>query len=859
MPEQTVADPATTYDLSNCDREPIHILGTVQDYGCLIAVSADWVVTHASTNCADLLGYGTDKLIGYRLLDILPQDSVHYLRTRMQVLSYQFGAARIFAYPLFGDDWHYDIAISQSDQHLMLEFEPRQGPAQMRDHSTSVQALITRVKRKTTTESMTKEAARGLKILSGFDRVMVYRFNEDQSGTVIAEDAAPGQEPFLGLRYPASDIPKQARALATKSLLRIIADIDAPVHPILPAPQPGEDPLDQSLTITRAVSPIHLEYLRNMGVQATLTVSILRDGALWGLFACHHRSARFIDYETRSAVELFAQLFNYALAEIEMKSELAEFDAAQTLHDQMMSQLSGGKTIRDVFDLFGEEINAVIPHDGAAIYSDGVWTGFGSTLSEEELTGLARFLSKAPAGQVYATDHLAAHYANAEVFADRVAGLLALPISRAPRDYLVLFRKEVAKTVTWAGDPEKPVTLGPHGARLTPRASFAAWQEVVRGQSTPWRKAELRAADALRVTLLEVVLKLADERNELRKAAQNQQELLIAELNHRVRNILNLIRGLVAQGDENAAIDAYRNVLDARIYALARAHDQLTRTEWSWVSLRDLLMTEIQAYQLGSFRPLHITGEEIALSPQAFTTLALVFHELVTNAAKYGALKDAKGSIFVDVTQKENGAARIFWRERGGPPVQAPQRRGFGTTIIERSIPYELGGSVDIAYLITGLEVSITLPAAYVLQVAANDPPPTTAPTAPAAEIRLSGPCLVLEDNIVIALDSSDMLEALGASKVSTAARSDDALRLLQEQDFAFALLDVNLGDETSFAVAERCAALGVPAILATGYGSDTALLERFPPMPVLKKPFTRATLQNALADLGLSPPGEPP
>ncbi|MEM8578448.1 MAG: HWE histidine kinase domain-containing protein [Pseudomonadota bacterium] len=852
MPEQQPVDD-TAVDLTNCDREPIHILGNVQSYGCLIAVSVDWLITHASANCDVHLGLEAEDLIGTRFSDAFSGEVIHTLRTRMQVLTHQDGAARIFGLQLLGDERRFDVSIHQVEAHIVLEFEQRDGDAPSFDDSGTVQALIARVKRQTTLDKMAQTAARGLKMLSGFDRVMVYRFNDDDSGTVIAEMAEAGQTPYKGLRFPASDIPKQARALYTRSLLRLIADVDDTPYPIRPERDPNGNPLDLSLAVTRAVSPIHLEYLRNMGVQASMSVSILRGGKLWGLFACHHRTPLYINYESRSAVELFAQLFNYELDQLELNKELSELDQVRELHDQLMAQLSGGQSMLDIFDVFAESINSVISFDGAAIYSEGTYKSTGSAPTQEEFMGLARFLNTTPAAQVYATNALAERFPRAEGFGDRVAGLLALPISRTPRDYLVLFRREIANSVTWAGNPEKPVDLGPNGIRLTPRKSFDAWQEVVRGQSAAWRDSELRAANALRVTLLEVVLKMAHEQNQQRKRAQDQQELLIAELNHRVRNILNLIRGLVSQGGDTATnIEAYRSVLDARIYSLARAHDQLTQTEWSWTPLHTLIETEVQAFVTAKQSRVVLTGDTLELPPTAFTTLALVIHELVTNSAKYGALNDSRGSVAVDVRLQPDGAASISWREQNGPPVQAPTRRGFGTTIIERSIPFELNGMADIRFRMTGVEADFMIPAPHVR---------AGTPTEPAAEasakvvpfVRLDGHCLVLEDNMIIALDASDILHDLGATFVSTASRVSDAMALLDSEDIAFALLDVNLGDEVSLPVLERCLADGIPAILATGYGADTNITSAFPELSIIKKPYGADQVKEVLAQLNIA------
>ena len=836
-------------DLTNCDREPIHILGKVQDFGCLLAVSADWIVTHASENCADILGHAPDALLGNRLANVLPAQTIHDLRTKMQILNYQQSNARVFGYPVFADERLFDICIHGSGRNYVFEFEQKDGATKPQGDSGTVQALISRVQRHTDVDKMAKEAARGLKLLAGFDRVMVYRFEEDDSGTVIAEAKEPGQEAFLGLRYPASDIPKQARELYLRSLLRIISDVNGPTYKILPEFDPNGEPLDLSLAVTRAVSPIHLEYLRNMGVESSMSVSIISQGKLWGLFACHNDSPHYISFEDRTAIEFFSQLFNYELTQVEMTSHLQSVDRAKVLHDRMMSQLSGGQSIFETFEGCMEEIREVIPFDGAAVYSDGKYRTVGSAPTEEEFVGLARFLNTTPTAQVYASDNILGRYPKGESFLDRAAGLLALPISRTPRDYLVLFRREIAKSVSWAGNPQKPVTPGPNGLRLTPRKSFEAWQEVVRGHSAPWTDLEKRAADALRVTLLEVVLKLSDESNSLRKQAQDQQELLIAELNHRVRNILNLIRGLVSQGsDEVKSVADFRNVLDNRIHALARAHDQLTRSEWSWVSLRELIETEMTAYLSSNMSRVKVTGADVDLSPTAFTTVALVIHELVTNSAKYGALTDRSGTISIGLDLRPDGTLLIAWREMNGPPVQAPKRQGFGTTIIERSIPFELKGTANVRFKVTGLEADFSLPSTHVRKSVA----PAKTATAPGVlvevpPVNLSGRAVILEDNMIIALDAADILGELGASEVRTASNVADGLLLLDEGDVNFALLDVNLGEEQSFPMIEECLERGIPTILATGYGDNQELVSRFPNVVILKKPYTIEHLRSAL------------
>ena len=347
------------------------------------------------------------------------------------------------------------------------------------------------------------------------------------------------------------------------------------------------------------------------------------------------------------------------------------------------------------------------------------------------------------------------------------------------------------------------------------------------------------------------MLKLSDENNRARKRAQDQQELLIAELNHRVRNILNLIRGLVSQGSNgSSSVDQYQDVLDARIHALARAHDQLTDKEWGWVSLRSLIETELQAFLVEKANRVQITGDEVDLSPTAFTTLALLMHELVTNSARYGSLTDGSGTVEIDIRLQADGTAKIKWRERNGPPVQAPERRGFGTTIIERSVPFELRGTADVRFKMTGFEADFMIPAKHVKPSVVLPQKEAAKVAQVAKSVSISGQAMVLEDNMIIALDASDILSELGADHVFSASNVADALKILKAHEVDFALCDLNLGEETSVSVIETLREKGVMTVLATGYGASNELTEKFPGLPILRKPYTIETVRMLLSEI---------
>jgi light-regulated signal transduction histidine kinase (bacteriophytochrome) len=837
-------------DLTNCDREPIHLLGNIQPFGFLLGVSREWIVIHASRNVDAFTGKTAEALLGRPLSEVFTEDAIHAIRSRMQVLSGVDAVERLFRVALTADGKPYDIAIHATPQAIFIEAEPSGAP-EIIEPISLVRTMLARLQGKPDFESFCAEAARQLRGLIGFDRVMVYRFDQDDAGEVIAESARSDLVKFLGLHYPASDIPKQARILYTRNWLRIIPDIGAVPSPIVSDPAQSGEPVDLSMSMLRSVSPIHIEYLKNMNVGASFSVSILRNGKLWGLFACHHMTTRHVSYERRSASELFGQMFALLLENRQREEEAAQELRSREAQERLVNRLAGADPDIDMVARQLGDFDRIIPFDGVAIMMDGRMAVQGATPTREEVMGLVHALTASNNTGVFATHELPHFHAPARDFAERAAGMLVLPISRVARDYILFFRKEFGRTVQWGGDPTKPAALGPNGARLTPRKSFEAWSETVRGQSKPWSALDLRLAEGLRITLLEVVLRLADLAAKERKTANERQELLIAELNHRVRNILGLIRGLITQGREGSAtLEDFATVIGGRIEALARAHDQITNDNWSPAPLRKLFAAETAAYVGAESDRVALEGPDVLLDPRAFSTLALVAHELLTNSAKYGALSDS-GRVTVRWAMTPEGQLKIAWREAGGPPVRAPTRRGFGSTIIERSIPFDLGGEATVHFELAGMRADFTIPATYVQRPQGGAGLHAVAEAAPATSrtAMLSGRALIVEDNMIIALDAEATLEKLGAQHIDIAPNSNEAFRLIAANIPDIAVLDVNLGNESSFPIAERLQDLGVPIVFATGYGKNIAFPERFSGVPVVSKPYTADVLAPKLAE----------
>lgn len=849
-----VADGEAQVDLTNCDREPIHILGAIQPIGFLLALTNDWMISRASENTADFIGMTPGDLIGRPLRECIPPAAFHDLRNRMSMLRGPNAVERMFNCILVEHAAPFDVAVHVSGGQIVVEAMP--GSDEHGDATGMVRSMVGRLDQCQDFPTFFREGARQIRALVGFDRVMVYRFASDGSGEVIAEVCKPGIGTFRGLHYPASDIPAQARELYKRNLLRVITDVDAtPVRIVPPLDETGT-PLDLSLSLLRAVSPIHIEYLKNMGVGASMSISIIVDGQLWGLFACHHYGPRCPTFERRSVAELFAQMFSMRLESRE-RQETVEYERrARDISDQLLGAVASDETLLKDPDWLGDILTNTIPADGVGVWINGNYAFSGTTPPTEDFRKIIRALNGTAAGRVFATDRIASIVPAAEAFADRAAGMLAIPISRSPRDYVVLFRQELVRSVRWAGDPHKPLQYGPNGPRLTPRESFEEWKETVEGRSKAFTTSEIRVAETLRATLIEVVLRLADEATTERQAANARQELLIAELNHRVRNILGVIRGLVRQSrPHNDDVEDFVKLVDGRIHALARAHNQITDDHWGPAPIRAIIEAEAAAFTTDGSERLIVRGEPVLLNPQAYSTMALVMHELVTNSTKYGSLSaGSAGRVFIDWERDRSGDLLLHWREKGGPQVTPPTRRGFGTTIIDRSVPYDLGGKATLQYFEEGVEASFCIPARHVSDPKAFAGPaikfPRSTPGHPTktpAHVLDGKTVLLIEDSLIIALDAEDILSKLGATNVVTAATVEAALDILETLTPDAAMLDINLGDQNSFAIADQLRAMEVPFIFATGYGEEAQLPPHHQARNVVQKPYTIENVARAL------------
>ncbi len=518
--------------IDTCESEPIHIPGSIQPHGAMVILSPEGALLMASANAPRILGEPVD--VGTRILPSWLAGTGQALLDRLgegvheaeQHFARKNGAGALI-------DW----TAHWSDGCLVAEAEPR--PSESRDPSDFAilaQNALDRLQDRTTTEELVAAAVREIRELSGFDRVMGYRFLADLAGEVIAEERRAGLESFLGLRYPAADIPSQARRLYRVNPVRAIADVPVEPSRLLPSdrhPSTG-DPIDLSRSVLRSVSPIHVEYLGNMGVSASMSVSIVVSGRLWGLIACHHYSPRRLPPHVRSACRLLSRTLGLLVASAE------EQIASTAVHEGERVARELGIALGEADDLIAgvaaaaDRLTTLLDADAIAFTWAGRVFVHPPSASPELVRRIVGWLKEQPQRSLVQTDRLVDSVPLDEGERTKVSGILAVEVQDAHDSYVIWIRREEPETVRWAGNPDKQYGVGPNGPRLTPRGSFAEWRVSRTGASRSWRSVEIEIARLVQLELQRAALRHAAEMDTVRN-------LLLGTLGHDLRNPLNAI------------------------------------------------------------------------------------------------------------------------------------------------------------------------------------------------------------------------------------------------------------------------------------------------------------------------------
>ena len=540
-------------DLSSCADEPIHIPGSIQPHGALLFFQRDGQLEGWSGNVPALLGVTPQFGASYAAL-ALPQAAVEAIAECIAARDDE-DAAPLAAGLAIGDA-EFDCVVHAQHGRILAEFELRETSSEeVSRFAIKAHGLIDRLRRQKTIDALLASAVQQVREFTGFDRVMAYRFRVDDSGDVVAESRRDDLVPYLGQRYPAGDIPAQARRLYTLNTLRVIADMDYNAVPLYGAQ--GAAPLDMSFAVLRSVSPVHIEYLKNMRVRASMSVSIVINGRLWGLIACHHMSPKLVPYAVRMAADVLAQVIASTIHSIEAREDATLAEQSARARTALIESLL----------LDDDPLDALDQHAGALMAATRaqamVATHHGKIATHGELP---EDLARAIADSLPANEHdLVVREMRADwpaALHDRLGkwvGMVALPFDPLGQGWCVMLRVEQIDTVAWGGRPGKIVALGPLGERLTPRGSFDAWRETVRGCAHPWEANVLANARLTRAELVRAV-------NAHRSQTEATRAQLLAMLGHDLRDPLHSINmaGMVLERTGGAA-DAGQPTLGKRI------------------------------------------------------------------------------------------------------------------------------------------------------------------------------------------------------------------------------------------------------------------------------------------------------
>lgn len=693
----TTPDPVTgptAEQIASCDREPIHIPGAIQPHGVLLVLDRDTLeIRHAAGDVAGLLGVET--WIGTTAGAVLG-DAV----ARRIAAVTASGSGGGFVGALRVADRAFDVSASFQADKVLVEVEPGLDMAltgaQILAQLESAAAAFERCPG---LKTLYDRAALEFRHLTGFDRVMVYRFGEDDAGEVVAESRAPHVQAFLNHRFPASDIPKQARALYVRNLVRVIPDAAYVPAPLLP---PMEPLLDMSDCALRSVSPVHLQYLRNMGVTASASVSVVKDGRLWGLIACHHETPRLLPYDIRAACRALA---GGLARQIKAKED------AETYHERLRLRSLGDDMIHalaraDNADLALEEhlrdLQRLAGADGVAVFRDERIEVTGKLPPYPALAMLRDWLVENAADGVAATDQAPAEIPEAVSFRTLASGLMGVVVERSPLLAILWTRAEQVETVRWAGEPVKATT--PDGV-LTPRASFDAWTQTVRGRSRPWTAVETAAALRLRDDLIDLrrARRTAELNNHLRATLQDKDELLrqkdflLREVNHRVQNSLALAASFLTiqmKALEDPVARAPLEEASRRLTAVGLVHRRLYRGDQLETVALDRYLTELAEEMVGTLdedwgRHLRVDAAPVTVPTDKAVIIGLVVTELFINAVKY-AYHGKPGRLDIGLVE-DGDRLRLIVADQGGGK-QGP-RVGFGSKMMD-ALVRQMGGTL---------------------------------------------------------------------------------------------------------------------------------------------------------------------
>jgi chemotaxis family two-component system sensor kinase Cph1 len=510
MASDPAAPPIGPIDLTDCAREPIHVPGSIQTFGVLLAMRAgEQIVSQASSNTELVFGVPPEDLLGRKLSEAVGELTSARIAEVLAAGTWKEANALRISITRSGSALEANVIVHRYDGLDFVEIEPvsSEGAEAAKRSYNLVQGALIRLQKSVNIPDLWSTVVAEVQRITGFDRVMVYQFDRDDHGYVIAEQKREHQQSFLGLHYPASDIPDQARRLYRMNWVRYIPDIHYKPVDVVPVVDEDHHRLtDMTHCVLRSVSPVHCEYLHNMGVAASMSVSILRENRLWGLIACHNDTPRYLPYELRAACELLGHVLSIRIAALEETDDNAYRARTNALQARFLADLPRYRDAASALVSNTPNLMEFIPSTGAAVCFGGRISVLGRAPSETQIqTILHNTLSRVKA-PIFVTDRLQDRMIEGRDLTDTASGVLCFTVSRVHNFHVFWFRTEQVQVVNWSGEPTKPVHFDGTELRLSPRRSFEVWKQEVRGKSQVWLQTEIEAAAELRSTLMSLLL-----------------------------------------------------------------------------------------------------------------------------------------------------------------------------------------------------------------------------------------------------------------------------------------------------------------------------------------------------------------
>jgi light-regulated signal transduction histidine kinase (bacteriophytochrome) len=821
--------------LNNCNSEPIQTPGYIQSHGALLVFHVHSLcITYASKNITDYFDLDFEKLFDLSARAVFNREDFHDLsnvasRKAAFQQSLQVKTITCHGAPI-------DLSLFRVGDHVVVELIPQYNSSSSKLINSHLKWVLDTINALDDVQDILEQTLSILKSVTQFDRLKAYMFHPDNSGEVVAELNNGKMDSLLGLHFPASDIPPIARQIYSKIAIRHIRNSNDNGTELIAAPQLKSTPLNIALALLRGNSPIHNQYLRNMGVASTLSLPIMIKGKLWGLFALHHKTIVNLSTETLRTAELIGQLASIVLTQKIQQNAEQQLNKLYLEEDELITLNQNKFYLQKFWNTNAVKLKALINCHGVSYQIDDHILVHGSCPSRKAIVSIAKTVLQ----QDTNIFHTAKLTTISQEDCGNSKGVLSLCVHRdAPKVIIYFFRDALTKAITWAGNPQKDLEFTKEGVRLHPRSSFNTFKATSKEQSKLWNSETLHLAEMAMVAFKKAIA--------VEKATTARLNTVVKELNHRLRNILTLVRSISKQTDNNGiTVKDYIYILEQRILTLAKANDLLTASFYNAIDITSIFKTIILSLY---DRPeqLSLEGPDTKISSEITSLIVLITHELTTNAIKYGAFSTPKGRIAIKWYHEKEGL-NIEWKETDGPAVSPPKKIGFGTNIIENAIKYEFDGASKMHFLKEGLLVKLIIPRnlidnkknhKFVLDQVKEMPSIKSKKKATHLNV------LILEDDFITAQDLQHAIAKLAVKNIDMFSNQKEAFQALNTNTYHLALLDVNLKKETSLHIAKYCKLHQIPFYYITGYGNSFIEGSNFPEAPILLKPTSTEQVIN--------------